>query len=379
MRNLVLVLALGACGSSGDLDTWSGHARQIAVAGNAACALEDDGRVACWGTSSVLQRDGILVGGATPTCIEPFVPSNAIGVFCSNPFGMHVDTELRFVELSAAWDDTFCGRTEEGAVHCWPGRSFDGGTPPTSVELSGSMVFTSISGTTNGYLGITADGLGIRAQMGVPSVNVEADQRYRQLRGGDNSWVGIETSGTIRQGDFNNSNPPEQIAPIVGATNIAAGGTLYVRNGCAINDESKIWCWGPGLWGELGDGTFTARPDPAPILGDSTYTDVATSGVHVCAVTTAGDIECWGWNSRGQSGATAQSCPDPADLGIEWPCSDHPVRIPLPLPATSVRVGPALSCAILADRTVWCWGMNLAGQLGRGSVGAESATAEQVQ
>jgi alpha-tubulin suppressor-like RCC1 family protein len=39
------------------------------------------------------------------------------------------------------------------------------------------------------------------------------------------------------------------------------------------------------------------------------------------------------------------------------------------LSATDVRVGGGHRCALLADRTVACWGLNAEGQLGRGSSG----------
>lgn len=114
MRHFIVVaFAVSGCAQG---DGWSGHATQIAVGGNAACALEDDGQVACWGNGSVLQRGAIALG-PTNECISPFSPSSAIGVFCSNPFGLHVATDLRFVEISASGGDTFCelGRGSVGA------------------------------------------------------------------------------------------------------------------------------------------------------------------------------------------------------------------------------------------------------------------------
>ena len=384
MRSLLFVVAVFGCtsGSGGGDNTWSQHATQIAVSGRSACALEDDGRVACWGTSSVLQRNDVITGGASIICTDPFVPSSEIGVFCANPFGMRVKTDVRFVEISAD-QDTYCGRTAEGAVHCWP--FFYTGTNPEvtdyskSVEVSGTTKFTSISGSTHGFIGIAMDGRAYKGTLGAELVALPGDHQFTQVRTGEHFWAGIDTAGTIYEGELANTDPPQQIAPIVGATHLAIGGSGYYRNGCATDAESHVWCWGPGVWGELGDGTFTYRTEPAPIVGGGTYKDVATSGVHVCAVTTGGGVDCWGWNARGESGPTMQSCPDPASAGTEWPCTDHPVHIALPLAATSVRVGPVLSCALLEDRTVWCWGKNSAGQLGRGSVGADSQVAEQVQ
>lgn len=382
VRSLPLYGLLCAC-IAGDDESWSQHADQIVVGGNAACALEADGRVACWGDSFVLQRGEPTTGGADVRCIEPFIPSDAIGVFCANPYGVRVDTDLRFVELTATWNGTFCGLTAEGAVHCWP-RLASPDLPEVddyskSVEVSGSTRFRSISGSTRGFVGIADDDRGYRGQIGVADVVLLTDQPLTAVQAGDNTWAAIDESGSVLDGEFAGGSTPQPLAAIVGATRVATGGVSYVRNGCAIDAESHIWCWGQNHWGQLGDGTFTGRADPAPISTGATYQAVASSGAHVCAVTTAGDVECWGWSSRGQSGVSAQRCPDPGTAGIEWPCTTSPVPLPLPGPATDVSVGPGASCALLTDRTVWCWGLNTAGQLGRGTVGADSSTPEQVQ
>jgi len=373
------MLLLSACDGS-SADEWSGQAIQIAAGGTSTCALEADGQVACWGNGAALQRGGIARGPANE-CISPFVPGPTLSA-CVNPFGMRVKTELRYAEISGSRNDTFCGRTAAGAVHCWP--SFfpvcqgDIEECTKSVEVSAGMTFTSITGAKHGAYAIGADGRGYLVKIGAPPAALAGDHQFTQLRGGENTWAGIDPSGTIWEVDLQASAPPQQVA-IPGTTRIAIGGTYYPRNGCAIDGAGAISCWGPGVWGELGDGTFAYRAEPAPILGGGIYKDVSTSGAHVCAVTTAGDVDCWGWNSRGQSGMTAQVCPDPTTLGIEWPCTALPVRVPLPRPAAAVSTGPALSCAMLTDGTVWCWGLNSFGQLGHGSLGAGLSAPAQVQ
>jgi alpha-tubulin suppressor-like RCC1 family protein len=46
--------------------------------------------------------------------------------------------------------------------------------------------------------------------------------------------------------------------------------------------------------------------------------------------------------------------------------SEDLVEVKLPSVAVDVDAGAGLACALLADGTVWCWGRNSGGQLGRG-------------
>ncbi len=49
-------------------------------------------------------------------------------------------------------------------------------------------------------------------------------------------------------------------------------------------------------------GTTTNRLAPVPVAGGLRFTSVSAAFQHTCAVTTAGDAYCWGFNSDGQLG-----------------------------------------------------------------------------
>jgi len=77
---------------------------------------------------------------------------------------------------------------------------------------------------------------------------------------------------------------------------------------------------------------------------------------HTCAVLADGSVSCWGYNAKGQlgNGLTANSA--------------LPVSvIDLPGPARTISAGASHTCAILVDKSAYCWGANEHGQLGNGT------------
>ncbi len=72
-------------------------------------------------------------------------------------------------------------------------------------------------------------------------------------------------------------------------------------------------CWGWNNNGQLGDGSFNGSSTPVAVSGlASGVTEIATGAYHTCAVTSAGAMQCWGWNAYGQLGdgtATPQLTP----------------------------------------------------------------------
>ncbi|MBS1698139.1 MAG: chromosome condensation regulator RCC1 [Actinobacteria bacterium] len=147
-------------------------------------------------------------------------------------------------------------------------------------------------------------------------------------------------------------------APAPFRSAVAAGNDFS----CAVTTRGAVDCWGANDAGQLGDGTFTARPRPVEVEGVKDAVAVAAgSGAHACALTGSGAVLCWGANDNGQLGdGTTTTSP-----------MAQPVK-GLPAHASAITVGRSHSCA-LVDRDLYCWGSNDAGELGTGDTTATSS------
>lgn len=113
---------------------------------------------------------------------------------------------------------------------------------------------------------------------------------------------------------------------------------------CARMADGTVRCWGDNSRGQLIGST---RLDPIAGLAD--VVDLAAGGLHTCALRKDGATFCWGQNTSGQLGALGDMNPR-ADL-VRVDDSFFNGQKPVKLLAQG-----NLSCALLADTTIGCWG-----------------------
>jgi hypothetical protein len=97
---------------------------------------------------------------------------------------------------------------------------------------------------------------------------------------------------------------------------------------CALTNAGGVRCWGYNSDGAIGDDTELAvdrlRPQTADILTGAA--SLSAGIAHVCARMTGGGIRCWGANERGQLGdgmrPTIALTPPPTDIpGFTGTCN----------------------------------------------------------
>jgi len=127
----------------------------------------------------------------------------------------------------------------------------------------------------------------------------------------------------------------------------------------AVSTSGKVFAWGNNAEGQLGDGTTTGRLKPVRVrLPAGVKVKTAREGaLFTLALTTAGKLLAWGYNSSGQ-------------LGNGSVKSRHlPVSVQLPrgVTITAISAGDDSALALTSTGRVLSWGGNGAGQLGNGT------------
>ena len=149
-------------------------------------------------------------------------------------------------------------------------------------------------------------------------------------------------------------------------TGVTAGGVTFAsvsaghNHTCGLTGAGAAYCWGGNAVGQLGDGTGTDRLTPVAVAMPAgvTFTSLSAGGSHTCGLTGAGAAYCWGSNGGGQlgDGTTANRLTPVA------------VVMPAGVTFTSLSAGFAHTCGRTPAGAAYCWGVNLYGKLGDGTL-----------
>jgi alpha-tubulin suppressor-like RCC1 family protein len=132
-------------------------------------------------------------------------------------------------------------------------------------------------------------------------------------------------------------------------------------------------CWGYNEYGQVGDGTTTQRNAPVAVSGLNNAVAIASGLLHSCALLADGTVRCWGLNTVGQLGNDQEATAPPYG-------SPTPVQVVGISNAVGLAAGGHATCALLADGRARCWGSNATGQLGLADPTTRSAkTAQPVE
>ena len=342
----------------------------VAVSGSSnshTCAILDDGSLKCWGYN----LNGQLgIGSTTASSI---------------PQQVNLGTGRTAISVSAGATHT-CAVLDDGSLKCWGKNDYSGllgiGSTLSQNYLTPQFIgggYTSVSASQSHSCAVLNDGSawcwGINSygRLGTLSpaystspTQVQLTESVSSIYTGLTHTCAILFDDTIKCWGRNNKaqlgldesttqyNTPIEFGYKFQSTFSEVATAWY--HTCAITSMGNLNCWGAGMWGYLGFGTTESHYSPRKLnLGENrTAISVSTRTRHTCAILDDGTLKCWGVNNYGQLGigSTVQKdTPQLVDIGIGRT-------------AVSVSAGDQHTCAILDDGSLKCWGSNSHGQIG---------------
>jgi alpha-tubulin suppressor-like RCC1 family protein len=286
---------------------------RLAAGGFSTCGLKSSSTVYCWGSNesgqlgdgTTLRRPApVLVGGSYQFVDLTMGTSHVCGLtaagaaYCWGENGAGqlgdgtgidrtaptpVAGNLAFASLSAGAYHT-CGVLADGTAFCWG--------------------FTGIEGSN------TCDGGGVVVQCVLSPVAVPGSLHFTSIAPGWIGTCGIEAAGEtfcwgrndegqLGDGTTTSTTTPTRVLTSERFARISGGS----QRNCGMNRSGAAFCWGMG--GSIGDGTNTRRLVPTPIAGGFSFQVIGLSQYHLgasCGITVAGTPLCWGPNVYGTLG-----------------------------------------------------------------------------
>ncbi|MGW8351989.1 RCC1-like domain-containing protein [Streptomyces wedmorensis] len=159
---------------------------------------------------------------------------------------------------------------------------------------------------------------------------------------GDNAYGQL---GNNRTGD--SRTVPDRVQGMPKVKQISAGCDFSL----ALLENGKVYAWGRGIHGQLGNGTRATSSVPRQVVGLENIVEIDAGCHHALALTADDTVKSWGYNLYGQLGnSSTKSATLPVDVDWIEGVSD-------------IEAGAFHNYVKTSDSHVWGWGNNQYGQL----------------
>ena len=325
-----------------DVTGLSSGVTAVGAGYNHSCALTSGGAVKCWGANPV----GQLGNGSTTLSATPV---DVVGLASG-------------VSAIAVGHQSSCALASAGTVKCWGGQS---GIPVDIAGLTGtSSIYTSLLGLT---CAIAGDG-GLKCWLDSKPTPADLPSLTNPVRavavGGQSTQCVLTTSGAVSCFDPRatawtdvsltlTGGGPTPSSAVTGNTTAIAMGALHT---CALTSAGGVKCWGYNSSGQVGNGSTAQAASPVDVVGLTSGVTAIAAGTYYSCALASGGVKCWGGNDEGVlgNGGNANSL-IPVDV------------VGLTSGVTAIAGSDRHACAVASGGGVKCWGANGYGELGNGS------------
>ena len=277
---------------------------QLSLGGAHACALTSAGTVLCWGWGYYGQ-----LGSSSETTLNPGT-NTSIGVDRDAPLvvltgGGQGDLPLSGIAQVASGAYHTCALTLDGDVKCW-GRN-DGGVLGDNGVLTDTRIWFPVDVVGEDT---NQDGSGNGLLSGIVQITL-GDQYACALNAQGKVWCwGDGTGGRLGNGRTGNKNYPVSVIAGRGSSSSLSGIVeiaSFSGSACALSEEGRVLCWGEGEYGKLGYGGTNNQSFPVTVIPSSGSTDFLNIGTYRGSYTFEGAT--YTLNPVGLSLASASSSP----------------------------------------------------------------------
>ena len=263
--------------------------------------------------------------------------------------------DIRFSHIVPAKEEGSQAIASDGNLYRWGNTNYKLGTPeeekrtPSLVNPPAGVRFTQVSTGNFHFLAIGSDG-----------------NLYSWGHNADGE-LGRETVSTTPNDNSQIDNQPRLVTPPAGVhfTQACAG----KWHSLALGSDGNLYSWGQNKYGELGRDTGSAIYDVKPgkvnlPKGITKITQISAGTFYSMALDSDGDLYSWGDNTYDELGRYAGG----------YPFRDRSPRKMI-MPAgvkkfTWIKAGEWTSLATSSDGSLYSWGWNEYGQLGRNTAPA---------